>query len=361
MSEPSLIYIERTKILSLALSAAMTWLAAACSPVPKPEDDKVVLVTEALPPENPANVVIGTVRAVQLHDVPAQNGGRVERLLVDVGNAVQAGQVLAILEKRAETLNLAQARNDYRRLDAVAEERKRNLTRMANLIKASAVSQAEFDAAKADAVAAARAAAAAKDAVGLARRNLDLTVIRAPVDGIVATRPVKLSDQLAAGTVAFEIDGDGSREIVASIDQDTAQNLTAGIIVPYRAGGTYGPARLTHIGRRVAGTGACEVRLQILSGNPPPGATVEVLLAPPSERRASALVPVAAVTHRGKTAIVFVVGRDKRLRAEPVEVLSIDSGGTLVAGAVLPGETIAAAGAAFLRPGMAVNPTSTPR
>lgn len=366
MSEQSFIYVVAhssvVKAVILALCGALLCAVSGCSPQKQDAEARVVLVDKARAPLAPGMLAIGTVRAAAAHDVPAQNGGRIISLLADVGQSVRAGQILARLDNRAETLALSQAESEYQRLQAIAVERGRNLQRMSALAKVSAVSPAALDSAKSDATAATRAAAAAQDAVALARRNLDLTFIRSPADGVVASRTVKLSDVLAAGGVAFEVDGTGAREITASTDEATASGLVVGNVFTFHNGGAAGTARLTHVGERSAGTGARDIRLQIVSGNVAAGAVVEVQLNTRGKVQADAEVPLGAITENaGAAKTLFIVDRNAHVRAVPVRLVAVGSYGALIRGAVHPGETIVTAGTAFLRDGMVVRPVLTTR
>lgn len=358
MSEHSLLYFgTKSAMAAVALLAGLT----GCSR-PEPEEAKTVLVVAARPPEDPAGVAIGVVRSAALHAVAAQNGGRVEKLLVDVGAHVRAGQVLAMFENRAENLKLASATADAARLSAVAEERRHNFKRMDALMRASAISQSAFDAAKADARSSENAATSARNLAALAKRDLDLTQVRSPIDGVVASRPVRLSDTVAPGTVMFEVDGQGPREVVASAPAAAVAMLHPGAQLRLRLSGGEGRGVVTEIGERVSANSSRDVRVQIVSGDFAPGSVVEIVLAPERAKRAGALVPATAVVaSAGAEKAIYVVTAHDRLKRVPVSLRAIDSAGALVDGAVRPGDRVVAAGASFLAPGMTVKPVLTAR
>lgn len=358
MSECSLLYCRAMPVMmAVAFLAGLT----GCSR-PEPEQAKTVLVVAARPAEDPAGVAIGVVRSASLHAVAAQNGGRVEKLLVDVGAHVRAGQVLAMFDSRAENLKLASATADAARLSAVAEERRHNFKRMDALMRASAISQSAFDAAKADARSTEKAAASARDLAALAKRDLDLTAVRSPIDGVVAARPVRLSDTVAPGTVMFEVDGQGPREVVTSAPAAAVALLQPGMSLRLRMNGSEGRGVVTEIGERVSANSSRDIRVRIASGDFAPGSVVEIVLAPDRTKAAGALVPASAVIAPAGTAkAVFIVTADGRLKRVPVSLKAIGSAGALVDGAVRPGDRVVAAGASFLTDGMAVKPVLTAR
>jgi multidrug efflux system membrane fusion protein len=362
MSNHSFLFVRGWLFLFALLAALMCFSLTGCSKKDAVEAPKTVLVTLARAPIDPASVIVGTVRAAAAHDVSAQNGGRVEKLLVDVGAPVRAGQILAILENRAETLKLNLALADARRSQAQAVERQHNFQRMEALLRADAISKSAYEAAKADALVASNAAVAAREAEALAKRDLDLTIIRSPCDGIVAARQARLSDVVAAGTVLFEVDGRGPREIVAAAPDREAQKLSVGMKLQLRTASGEGTGVITEIGQRLSGSGSRDIRMQIVSEDIALGSVVEVVLATGTDASASALVPPTAIVEPvGMPKSVFVVTSDNRLARIAVSLRAIGSAGALVDGAMKPGDRVVIAGGSFLTPGMAVKPVLATR
>jgi multidrug efflux system membrane fusion protein len=335
-------------------------LLGGCSQEVPPVEAKTVLVAAARAAEDPAGVVIGTVRSSQLHAVAAQNGGRVVRLLADIGSRVRADEVLAVLDNSAESLKLAQASADAARLAAVAEERQHNFKRMEALMRAAAISSSAFDAAKSDALSSQRAVEAARKLQALVQRDLNLTIIRAPIAGVIASRPVRLSDQVAAGAVLFEVDGLGPREVVASAPERESVRLGTTLVVRTATG--EGTGIVTDVGERVSANGSRDIRLQLVSGKFAPGAVVEVVLATRTALGSEVLVPSTAIVEpAGSAKAVFVVTKDDHLKRVPVLLRAFGAAGALVAGPIEAGDFVVVAGGSFLIPGMAVKPVQTAR
>jgi RND family efflux transporter MFP subunit len=344
----------------LALMAMPLLLLGGCSKKMPPAEVKTVLVAAVRVAEDPAGVVIGTVRSAQLHAVAAQNGGRVVRLLADIGSRVRAGQELAVLDNSAESLKLAQQSAEAERLTAIAEERQHNFKRMDALMRATAISSSAFDSAKSDALSSQRAAEAARKQEALAKRDLNLTIIRAPIDGVIASRQVRLSDQVAAGAVMFEVDGLGPREVVASAPERETIRMGTTLLVRTAAG--EGTGIVTEVGERVSANGSRDIRLQLVSGKFAPGAVVEVVLATRVAFSSEVLVPSTAIVQpAGMAKAVFVVTKDNHLKRVPVSLRAFGAAGALVDGPLKPGDFVVAAGGSFLSPGTAVKPIQTAR
>ncbi|MDD5558907.1 efflux RND transporter periplasmic adaptor subunit [Candidatus Methylomirabilis sp.] len=183
--------------------------------------------------------VVGTLEADEEVMVYAQVSGPVDKILVDLGDRVRAGQPLLQINQadfqlqvqKAEAI-LQQTRTRLGALDGrdilsddqqpVVRQAKANYDdaalwyeRMQNLYKEGAVSRNDVDTAmaKRDALKAALDNAlgqvrALRDqlreqqaALDLARRNLQYTVIRAPIDGSIKERDVSAGQYIAGGSM----------------------------------------------------------------------------------------------------------------------------------------------------------------
>lgn len=144
--------------------------------------------------------VVGTLAAREEATVAAQVAGQLEKNLVDLGDAVRAGQEIALIDTASyEALAAASAAN-LARANASAANGAQNLKRVQDLQKEKIASTSDLEAAVADA-ARTRAdvqAAVANDAV--VRLNLDRSRVKAPFAGMVAERLASAGDYLAVGT-----------------------------------------------------------------------------------------------------------------------------------------------------------------
>lgn len=347
MSKSSLIIIT-----TLLITAGCTDATKTDRPLPP----RTVLVAPVQVADASDGIAIGTVRSSRLSIVASEQGGRVVALLADVGSRVAAGQPLARLDATPARLRADHAVAELQRAAAAAEDRERNLARVRTLHADKAASDADLETARTEAATAKAALDAAASTVALARRDVQLTVLRAPTSGVIASRPALLSSVLAPGAPAFEIEGDGERQILALIPADKAERLGADDLVTFRYQGGIGEARLLGISARDNGTGAREATLAVVSGAPAPGATVEVLLTPKTAV-ARATVPLAAVIKgRSGNQSVQLVGPNNKLREIPVTLLAIRGASAQVAGPLAAGQLVVAAGSEFLQAGMTVQP-----
>ncbi len=191
----------RGAIVSLALmlaSCAKDGVAAGKSADAKDGDNPAAQVAT---PVEVARPVRGEMRAMYNGtatldaeadaQVVAKVGGEVRRLLVEEGDRVESGQLLAILDDRQLRLQAAQAR-------AALAKTERDFNRQVELHQKGLVAAGAFEGLKYDL----ENQRAAND---LARLNLSYSEIRAPFAGIVAERHVKLGQELQPGTAVFRV------------------------------------------------------------------------------------------------------------------------------------------------------------
>jgi membrane fusion protein (multidrug efflux system) len=123
--------------------------------------------------------------AVQGVTVSADLPGTVEKIHFDSGQAVRAGDVLAVLDTRQEQAQLEA-------LEAQRELARITFERMQGLLDERVISRAEFDRASAD--------QRQQDArVAEIRAVIDRKTIRAPFSGVLGIRQVNLGQYLAGG------------------------------------------------------------------------------------------------------------------------------------------------------------------
>ena len=124
-----------------------------------------------------------TLEAEADAEIIAKVGGEVRRILVEEGDRVKAGQVLAILDDRQLRLQAAQTR-------AALAKAERDFNRQVELHEKGLVSAGAFEDLKYDL----DNQRAANDIASL---SLSYSEIRAPFAGIVSERHVKLGQEIA--------------------------------------------------------------------------------------------------------------------------------------------------------------------
>jgi membrane fusion protein (multidrug efflux system) len=125
--------------------------------------------------------------------VVAKVAGEVESISVEEGDRVKAGQVLARLDGDRLQLEMERARANLAKLE---QEYERNIQlKERGLVSATAFEDIKYE------------MDALRAAYNLARLEVSYTEIKAPVDGVVATRFIKVGNTLAVNDPVFHITG----------------------------------------------------------------------------------------------------------------------------------------------------------
>jgi HlyD family secretion protein len=161
----------------------------------------------------------GTLSAISTVTVGSQISGQVTDVLVDYNSEVKKGEVLARIdpstyEAQIEQGNaqIANAQASLRQAQATLANAELDYTRKADLGRQKLVAQSDVDLAHASRAQARAQVSAAQAQIRqqtastqTTRVNLDRTVIRSPVDGVVLTRTIEPGQTVAASLQAPEL------------------------------------------------------------------------------------------------------------------------------------------------------------
>ena len=208
----------------------------------------------------------GTVNAVVTVLVGSQVSGTISRLSADFNSRVHKGDVIAVIDPSLLQATLLQATADLenakanvtgaqaglKKANAALVQSKADFDRAAALARTNAGTQQELDLARANyesakasvdaaeaGVVQAKAQVSQKDAaVAMARTNLDHTVIRSPIDGIVVARNVDVGQTVAASLQAptiFTIAQDLTKmQVYAKVDESDVGRIKLGHAVTFK-------------------------------------------------------------------------------------------------------------------------------
>ncbi len=165
----------------------------------------VRLTTPEVREEHPTLELVGQLRSDELVTVSAEVAGRIDAVLVDVGDSVTKGQPLAKIDRSTWKVRLEQAEAELGSAVANLALAEKELRRKRDLLSDKTISQAAFDKVQAQydlAVAAVKKAQAAND---LATRNWERSLVRAPSAGKVARRDVSPGEWTDLGEPIVEL------------------------------------------------------------------------------------------------------------------------------------------------------------
>lgn len=346
MKKNSLIFATAALLVSGGLAGCGTGQASVAG-----EDE--IAETAAVPVEvtMPTRAdVYATYRATATissdYDAPvaARVGGEIVELLVEEGDRVQKGQLLARLDGerlRLEMLsaraNLEQARKEYARNTDLAER---------GLISASMFEGLKYD------------LDALEASYELRKLNFDYSGIRAPIAGVVSSREVKLGQNLRVNDVAFRITDTAVLQARLQIPQSELVKFSAGHTATVEIASmpdSEFPAIIERISPTIDirnGTFRATARIDNSSGYLAPGMFARFAIAYEVHENAL-VVPADAVIEEDEQATVYVVA-DGEVSRRVVET-GIASGGVVeILNGLAEDETVVVVGHTGLRDGSKV-------
>ena len=361
---------------------AAAWLLASCQravEAPAPEIRPVRAITVAQRAPDNSVMLTGTVQAQNEINLSFRVDGRLIERLVEVGDTVRPGQLIARLDPQNEESSLQSVRAQLAGAQAQLVEARSNYERMRELVVEDAVSRAQYEQAKALLQSAEAQVRALDGQVALAQNRLGYTRLVADVAGVVTARGPEPGEVVGAGRMIAQVAREGARDavfdvpaqikdaapldpkIVVSVGRDgkaakaadAARDLTVALAMNPQVSAI---GRVREVAPRadpVTGTFAVRVRLI----DPPAamrlGSTVTGRLrldgVPGIEVPASALVRAD-----GKTAVWVFDKASGTVSLRPIQVRDADAKRVQVASGLQPGDVVVTAGAQALRPGQKV-------
>jgi RND family efflux transporter MFP subunit len=263
-------------------------------------------------------------QAGQSAQVYARATGLVSARMVDLGDRVRAGQVLATIAAPEIDQAVRQAQAQMAQAEADLALARGNYDRAAAMLRSQVISREDYSSRLGARDAAQAALDAARAQLSSARERQGFGSVRAPFDGVVSARNIERGDRVvgdaAAATVPmFRIDALDPLRIAVDVPQSAAlqvrPGLDAQVVFPELPGERF-DAEVVRAAQRIseeAGGMRVELRLPNPDDRLPAGMVGQVRLQVPRAAPA-AVLPLAAVVQDGAAAKVAKVGKDDRLR-----------------------------------------------
>ena len=338
--------------------------------------------------------VTGTVAARDLIPVlPQTTGLQIKQILVQEGDVVTQGQVIAVLDNSVLQAQINEARANIESNQAVVGQRQaalaqaratlaeaqRNLQRYQDLANAGAISRQELDTR-------ATTAATAREGVRVAQANissasadvrssraslaqlqtqLGQTLVRAPASGLIAEASAKVGDVVNGTQQLFSIIQNGALELQAQVPatQLPQVNIDAPAVVTYDADPR---VRLQGRVRDILPLVNPESRIATVRINLPPTSLLRsgmfARAAITTATMSGVTVPAKAVLPQPDgSAIVFVLSGADIVKAQTVQTGGVPNGGRVeITSGLKPGDSVVVAGAGYLKDGDRVRVVQQP-
>jgi RND family efflux transporter MFP subunit len=330
--------------VSLTSLAAVALLMTGCSEPPAPpRAAKPVFVTTVAPTASTqTRTFTSVVRARVESELAFRTGGKVAERLVEVGERVKAGQVLARLDSADYQLAVKAASDQVLAANVDAQQAASDEGRLRRLLADGSVGAADHERQKARADAAAARLDQARRQLELERNREGYAALVAPYAGVVTSLRFERGQVVPEGQPVVSLARDGDNEVVVDLPEDwvgRARSLTA-TAAPWNDPKAKVRLTLRELSPQASAQGRTyraryaapsESRAQVSAL--PLGSTMQLSLSAPQAGPATVTLPVTALVKGSGAPGVWVLdAKGSGLVFSPVEVVSLDEATVQVTG-----------------------------
>lgn len=356
----SILFCSQWSRLSATIALAMV-LPACSRPEPPPEPIRAVkVITVGLQPSQTALEYAGQVQARVESRLGFRVGGKLIARPVELGQRVQAGQVLAQLDP----LDLKLA-NDAAQAQVTAARTNRDLAtadfkRYQDLRVQNFISDAELERREATLKSAQAQLDQAQAQLAAQGNQANYAVLRADAAGVVTAVLAERGQVVTAGTPVVTVAQDGPREVAFVVPEDKVAAIKLGSDVQVRVWSN--ASVLKGAVREVAASADPVTRtfsVKVALGakdSLPLGSTVSVLPGVLSHVGQPVLrLPTSALKQEGQSTVVWVLNPSSMtVVTRPVQIATADGNDVVIAAGLTPGEQVVVAGVHVLSPNQKV-------
>lgn len=358
---------QAMKVARLAVALAVVLALTACGKRQAPvETARPVLVVH---PSGGAQAAFtayaGEIRAREESALSFRIAGSLVKRLVDAGDRVRRGQLLAELDPDDADAKARVAQAQLAAADAELARTSADRARYATLEQQKLVSRSLLDAQDTAHAAAAGQVRAARAQLDVARNQVAYTRLQAPRDGVIANRLAEAGQTVSAGQTVYSLAGDGGREVAIALPETRFREVRVGqpvMVELWSAPGQRLPGRVREISpaadpqartyaARIALEGEALAAVDL-------GQSARVYMQQSGERAALG-VPLSAVQRSadGKTHSLWLVDpATRRVRLVSVQLGTYGEDSVPVLAGVAADAWVVAAGGHLLREGQLVAP-----
>jgi len=350
-------------VAAVAILLAVGWMILG-RPQPAPQViDQTPPVTIIVPGVKPVPMVISaTGNLSATRDMPvgiSGEGGTVVQVLVDAGDHVRSGQILARIDKSVQVEQARQLDASIRAAKADALLAQAELDRAQALVGRGFISKADIERKVATRDSARAKVSVAEAQLGEMKARIARLDVRAPAAGVVLERSVEAGQVVgSASTALFRIAKDGAVEMRALFAEQEISRLKVGLTAEVTPVGSNQsvPGRIWLISPIVnPQTRQGEARIA-LPPNPAvrPGgfASVRILGGTADQP----VLPESAIMNDAEGSYVMVIGADDKVQRRAVKLGEVSRDGVAIASGLTGAEQVVMSAGAFLTIGEKVKP-----
>jgi RND family efflux transporter MFP subunit len=348
----------------LALAALALLAACQAETAPAPRVERPVKVQRvSFEQENTAREFVGVVRARYETDLGFRVAGKIVERVVNVGDRVRVGDVVARLDPQDLRLQVESAEAELAAATSNLAQAAADLERYRVLRAPGYASVADFDRKKAANDEAEGRLERARRALDLARNQLGYAELKADADGVITATLAEAGQVVAIGQAVARLAHRGEKEAVVALPETwlaEAQRSRA-IVRLWSDRERSFEARLRELSPQAdPATRTYAARFTITQADDAValGMTATVALSQAADARV-VRVPLSAILNRGTGPSVYAVDSNGALVLRPVTVASFSEDAALVTGGIDEGDRIVTLGVQKLEAGLKVRAIET--
>jgi RND family efflux transporter MFP subunit len=308
--------------------------------------------------ENAAREFVGVVRARYETDLGFRVAGKIVARLVNVGDRVHAGDVVARLDPQDLKLQTESAEAEISAANSNLIQTAADLERYTALRTRGFASVADFDRKKLAKDEAEGRLERAKRALDLARNQLAYGDLKADADGVITATLAEAGQVVAIGQAVARLAHRGEKEAVVALPETwlgeaRKSNATVRLWSERERSFEAALRELSPQADAASRTYAARFTIHDADDSVAFGMTATVTLARASNASVARL-PLSAILNRGAGPIVYVVDESGALVQRPVTVTSFGEDTAVVTSGVNEGDKVVTLGVQKLEAGLKV-------
>lgn len=284
-----------------------------------------------------------------------RTGGRIVTRSVDIGDRVNAGQLLATLENTTSQNQLDGAQADYEGAKASAQVAALNVNRMQKLMPTGAIARTQLDTARADWLVARARLKNSESALRNARESLGWTRLIAPRSGVITEVSASAGQVVNGGQSVLTLATGEALDVVFDIAKPEAipPQEQAGLRVSLLSDPSVQASAAVRDISPQADPQTRTWRVRATLQNPPLamalGASVTVTL--PATGPQGYALPASALSRVNDKPAVYVINPQSQAQLRVVVPAYYTATTVIISGGLEPGERVITAGVSKLRSG----------
>src|SRR5215213_58368 len=321
----------------------------------QPASDRPVLVASVhYQAESPERSFVGAIRPRIETDLGFRVPGKVAKRLVEVGQTVDVGQPLAILDEVDLKLQAEQAQAEFSAATGVLAQAAAAEQRAKDLRAKGWTTEAQMDQAKAAADEARARLNRAERSVELTKNSLSYATLVADTRGVVTATLIDAGQVVSSGQTAIRVARFAEKEAVVAIPETLVGRAKDGLatVTLWSEPNRKYAAKLREVAPSAdpaTRTYLAKFSLPDAGDNVSLGMTATLTLADPETTRVARL-PMSALFNAGGGPSIYVVDDHGELALKPVAVKSYESNDVVITGGINEGAQVVVLGVQKLDP-----------